>query len=424
MIVLQKKRNDKNKRINSFSHSDAKRSLKTFSIASLLNDMGADAVKPFWPSFVTGVLGAPVSVLGLLDGIGDAVSYASRWPAGWLADRFHKRKPLIWLGYFFAGLSRIGYAIAPAISWLFPFKVMDRLGKMRDPPRDALLADVTPAAKRGRAFGVLTAMDNVGAAVGPLLGLLLISMLSWLLLDTFSFDLPRPEVKLVYALLFALAGIPSLISAFLVLTRVHEHRPKGLHFYALKKKLGKPFWRFVAINAFFALGWISLSFLVLSATAEGRVSLVFTPLLFVAMSAAAVISSVFAGKLADRRGTKPLLVFGAVLFPLTMAGSLLFESTQPTGAAAWGGAFLLFALYGAHYGAYTALQPTYVTQLLPRQVRAYGGGVSQALFGFSTLIASTTAGLLWHYFNPETAFFTAALVTLAATIGMMVWLKD
>src|SRR6185436_20119830 len=48
-------------------------------------------------------------------------------------------------------------------------RVVDRLGKgLRTPPRDALIADVTPEPIRGRAFGLQRGLDHVGAVIGPL----------------------------------------------------------------------------------------------------------------------------------------------------------------------------------------------------------------------------------------------------------------
>src|SRR5262249_32146410 len=48
-------------------------------------------------------------------------------------------------------------------------RAADRIGKgLRTPPRDAMIADSAPPAIRGRAFGIQRAMDQLGAAVGPL----------------------------------------------------------------------------------------------------------------------------------------------------------------------------------------------------------------------------------------------------------------
>src|SRR5881296_3942436 len=57
-----------------------------------------------------------------------------------------------------------------AAAWqVVGLRVVDRLGKgLRTPPRDALIADVTPEPIRGRAFGLQRGLDHVGAVIGPL----------------------------------------------------------------------------------------------------------------------------------------------------------------------------------------------------------------------------------------------------------------
>jgi MFS family permease len=385
------------------STPERKRAFHTFSAAALLNDLGADAIRPFWPAFVTAVLGAPVAVLGLLDGIGEAISYGSRFPAGWLSDKMRRRKPLIWLGYFFAAIARLGYAIAPAVAWLFPLKAVERLGKLRDPPRDALLADVTPRRHRGQAFGTLHAMDRLGAAIGPVLGLVLFAALS-------------------YRGLFLVAAVPSLIGAAAVAWLVHEHRPKPLKLNA-RNMLGHRFKLLTVLSALFALGWISLSFMTLHATVKQGTPLLLAPALFIAMSLAATMSSAFFGKLSDRIGRRKSLLISYAIYPAVALGFLGAEIAGITGAAGIAISTVLFASYGLHFGAMTALQSAFVADIVPSASRAYASGSFQAVFGFSALAASIAAGLLWDIVAPAAAFGYAFIVSAAAVAAMAVFLK-
>src|SRR5207245_5573118 len=83
--------------------------------------------------------------------------------AGW-------RGPLIVVGYFTAVVVRPVIAVTGAAGQVVGRRVVDRLGKgLRTPPRDALIADVTPAELRGRAFGLQRGMDHAGAVLGPIL---------------------------------------------------------------------------------------------------------------------------------------------------------------------------------------------------------------------------------------------------------------
>src|SRR2546422_4257035 len=126
-------------------------------------------VYPLLPAFITGVLGGGAVALGALDGAADAAASLVKLVSGRLADRASRRGPLIVGGYFLAAAVRPIIALTAAAWQVIVLRVVDRLGKgLRTPPRDALIADVTPAPMVGRAFGVQRGLDHVGAVIGPL----------------------------------------------------------------------------------------------------------------------------------------------------------------------------------------------------------------------------------------------------------------
>ena len=70
------------------------------------------------------------------------------------------------------------FALATGPWLVFGARFVDRIGKgIRGAPRDALIADVTPPASRGAAYGLRQSLDTVGAFAGPLLAMAL--MLAW-----------------------------------------------------------------------------------------------------------------------------------------------------------------------------------------------------------------------------------------------------
>jgi hypothetical protein len=160
-------------------HNRTKRFMAVFSSASFLNDFGSDMIYPIWPLFVTSFLGANVAVLGLIDGIGDAVVSMSQAGSGYLSDRLRKRKVFIWTGYLLGSLSRVGYALSTIWQSLIPFRILDRFGKIRGAPRDAIVADVSTRENRGRNFGLLRAMDNLGAVFGIIACTLLFAFIGY-----------------------------------------------------------------------------------------------------------------------------------------------------------------------------------------------------------------------------------------------------
>src|SRR5436309_2963573 len=145
------------------------RQVKLFGAVSLLNDFASEMIYPLLPALVTGVLGAGPQALGALDGAADFAAAFVKLGAGRLADRPARRGRLVVLGYAVAVLVRPVIAFAAAAWQVIGLRVVDRLGKgLRTPPRDALIADVTPSPLRGRAFGLQRGLDHAGAVLGPL----------------------------------------------------------------------------------------------------------------------------------------------------------------------------------------------------------------------------------------------------------------
>src|SRR3989344_5468698 len=145
--------------------------VKVFALASFLHDLGSDIVFSVWPIYVTQILGANMAIVGLIDGIGEALVSISQAVSGYISDRIRKRKLFVWLGYLFGGVARIGYAFAPVWQWLIPFRVLDRSGKIRGTPRDAIISDISTRQNRGKNFGILRMMDNLGAVAGILISI-------------------------------------------------------------------------------------------------------------------------------------------------------------------------------------------------------------------------------------------------------------
>jgi MFS family permease len=143
--------------------------VKGLSLVSLFNDFASEMVYPLLPAFVTGTLGGGAALLGFLDGAADLTSAVLKVASGRLADRPRWRGPLILVGYLTAVLVRPLIAVAGAAWQVVGFRVIDRVGKgIRTPPRDALIAGVTPPPLRGRAFGFHRGADHFGAVIGSL----------------------------------------------------------------------------------------------------------------------------------------------------------------------------------------------------------------------------------------------------------------
>lgn len=152
------------------------RQAKLFGLVSLLNDFASEMIYPLLPAFVTAVLGGGAVALGALDGAADFAAAFVKYGAGRLADVPRRRGALVIWGYFVAVVVRPVIALTGAPWQVVGLRVVDRVGKgVRGPPRDAIIADVTPRDLLGRAFGLQRGLDHAGAVLGPLVAWWLLS---------------------------------------------------------------------------------------------------------------------------------------------------------------------------------------------------------------------------------------------------------
>ncbi len=379
------------------SKEENKKPIRAFAWASFLNDFGSDMIYPVWPLFVTSVMGANMAMLGLIDGLGEAFVSISKAVSGYISDRIRKRKFFIWSGYILGSLSRFGYALAPSWQWLIPLKILDRSGKIRSAPRDALVADISNDQNRGGNFGLMKAMDNLGAVCGIVVCLLLFEHIG-------------------FTNLFFIAALPSLVSAFLIYKYIKENKVSDKKLFAAFtfKDLDTNFKLFLILNSIFTLGAFSYSFLLIFAGKSGFKA-TYLPIFYLIITVTAAIFSLPMGKLSDKIGRKTLMYLAFILWAAICVSFILSTNAIVI--------FAVFVLYGLHKAALETVQKTYTSELCPDCFRATGLGVFQMAIGICALPASLIAGFLWDNINMQAPFCLSLVLSLVACF-MLLFVKE
>jgi MFS family permease len=364
--------------------------------ASLFADISTEMLYPVLPVYLTQTLGASPSILGLIEGLAQAVQNVVQGFSGWLSDKLRRRKSIAFAGYLVAAISKPLMGIATSWPAALGARSLDRLGTgTRSAPRDALVAASADKAHRGKAFGLEGFGDNLGACIGPLIAIVLLSFL---------------HVNL--RSIFFLALIPGLLAMLMVLF-VRERSVDVAAKARLDlnvRRFPRSYWTYLAVTAVFGIGNSSNSFLILR-TKDLGASLNTTILIYALFNLVAALASYPAGYLSDTLGRKRVLLLSFFVFFLVYAG-FGFTTNIPVIAA-------LFALYGFHQGMFRSVGKAFATDFLPAELHASGIGWFTATVGLSGLVASIVGGALWTRLGPSATFLYGAAFALLGSIALL-----
>ncbi len=376
------------------SSSEIKKTVGILSAASFMHDMGSDIIAPIWPIFLTSILGADMAVVGLVDGVGDAVVSLSKALSGYLSDKFRTRKPFVWSGYFFGGIARLGYAVSTNWPMIVPFRILDRAGKIRGSPRDAIIADLTHNKNRGKYFGILESFDNLGAVAGVVISIFLIRFLA-------------------IRTIFVLAAIPSIASVLLVYFFIKEKRIDGEKLFGGFTFKGLTFNSiiFLILNAVFSLGLFSYSFLLIFANKVGFSNLLL-PVFYLIYNLAASFSAVIFGRLSDTIGRKRVLSLGFISWAIVCLILILSKDFVMV--------TLAFVFFGFQKGSVDTVQKAAVSDVAPVALRASYLGTFQMVIGLCALPASLIAGMLWQNMGIYSPLYFSFVLSVIAFLLLFV----
>lgn len=372
------------------------RNVRALSWVSFFQDAASEMLYPVLPLFLTSVLGAPIAVVGLIEGVAEGTASVMKAVSGRLAD-VRERRPLIAVGYGISSVSKLLIGFATGWGLVLVARFADRFGKgVRTSPRDAILAGEATEANRGQVFGFHRAMDTAGAVVGPLAGLALYELLDHEL---------RP--------LFFIAFVPAAISVgliFLVRERRVAPAPRERRQLRGAGPLPRRYWRLLLVLTLFGLVNFSDAFLILRAKELG-LGFASVILAYAAYNVSYAALSYPAGVVSDRLGRRVVFATGLAIFAIAYVGLGLASRSV------W--VWLLLPLYGGYTALTDGVSKAWVSDLLPDKLLGTGLGLFQGAAGGAALIAGIWAGLAWGGNGRVPLIVSGAVVAVLAAVLLL-----
>ncbi len=376
------------------------RNIVLLSFVSLCTDVASEMVYPIIPLYLAS-LGYGVATIGLLEGVANAVTGLSQGWFGYWSDKLRKPEWFVRAGYGISAISKPLLTLFPGVyAWVFGARVLDRFGKaVRSASRDAILANDSTPANRGKVFGFHRSLDTLGATIGPILAVLILFLANG-----------------SYKALFLIAFIPGVLSTYLTFrVKSGQYAPKQ----AKRRPPGvKAFRSFLAtatsgykriLVGYLLLGLVNGSdfFLLLRARELGMTELTIV-MIYVLYNLVYTLVAFPMGALSDKLGFRKVYVAGLFVFALVYGVMARDIST--------GVLIGLFAIYGIFTAANDAISKAWLTKQVASESQATGMGLYLTLNSLVFLAATAGTGLLWNYAGSAVAFSVVALGSLAALL--------
>lgn len=367
-----------------------------------LTDVSSEMLYAVTPLFMTQVLKASMSQLGLVEGIAEGTASILKGVSGRYSDRIRKRKIFIFAGYSLSALAKPLMALAGGWQTVLAARFFDRFGKgIRTTARDALIADSCPPEKRGSAFGLHRAMDTAGALVGVAVSLVLL-----LLLES------RAEQGAVFRMLYWLAFAPAALGVLLILG-VREIRPKPRREKASSPgyKFGREYYSVLILFSIFTLGCSSDAFLLMRARDAGW-SAVAVIGAYLCYNASYSLLSYPIGRFSDMSSKQKLLGIGFLVYAVVYLGFAVL----PGKWSIWP----LFLVYGVYVALTEGVSKALISNLVSSEARGTALGLFYMVTGLVALAASVLAGILWDRLSPSAPFYLGAALAFAAGLAFLI----
>ncbi|MFQ6095224.1 MAG: MFS transporter [Candidatus Bathyarchaeia archaeon] len=384
------------------SRAGALRNVFALGFVSFFTDISSEMCFSLLPTFILGLPGSNRAVLGIIEGVAEALSYGMRAVSGVFSDKFRRRKSVVLVGYSLSNIVKPLFAVAQTAVDALVIRVTDRVGKgVRTSPRDALLSESISGKRRGAAFGLHRTLDQTGAILGPV-----IASTSMLLLGLTARD--------VFWLSFVPGFIALVILLFLVEERVGKPVGELKLLSGVRTVLRGGFPLLLLIVGVFSLGAFNFSFVLINAL-EAGVLAALIPLVYAVINISHTVIAIPAGLLSDRIGREKVLVMGYGAFLVTALLILLSPKNLFY-------VFLVAVVFGVYAGIVETVQRALIPEYADSSLRGTAYGLYYLVVGSAFFGANTFTGLLWESFGSSAAIYSI-ISSSTAIISMMLFLK-
>lgn len=372
-------------------------------LVSFFADLSSEMVYPLIPIYLTSVLGATPTLIGIIEGIAESIASLLKVFSGYISDKYNKKKPIAFVGYATGLIYKIALIVAGSWMGILAARIIDRFGKgIRTAPRDVMVSDCAENGTVGKTFGIHKMLDMAGSAVGILL--------AYILLNNFGSD--------SYQTVFYVSLIPMVLalSMFIFIKENKECRPVVAHepFWKNLKQLDGRLKLYLLIAFVFTLGNSSNAFLLLRANDVGFSSTDVILLYFVYNMVACVFAIPF-GKYSDKVGRKRLLVIGYAVFALVY---FMFGFAKSKTMI-----LIAFIVYGLYTALVTGAEKALISEIAPKHLKGTMLGLHSTLVGVALLPASILAGVLWDSIGSFAPFVFGAILSILASLTLQFGLR-